>query len=100
GCSAVMFRQVLTADPYLYREVKSYLHLNGWLGFLLTGEKRFDPANASASGLFNTMTDRRWSPRWLELFNLDHAWLPPVVDGSTPLGTFRPTFACEWALPP
>jgi xylulokinase len=100
GCSAVMFRQVLTGDPYLYREIKTYLHLSCWLGLKMTGEKRFDPGNASASGLFNTMSDRNWSPRWLELFNLDPAWVPAVVDGGTTIGTLRPAIAGEMGLPP
>jgi len=95
-----MFRQVLNADPYRYRKVKTYLHVNGWLGLNMTGEKRFDPGNASASGLFNTMTDRRWSPRWLELFNLDPAWVPPVVDGSNDARHTAPHHRRRAGLPP
>ncbi len=99
-CSAIMFRQILTGEAYLYRKVKSFLHVNGWLGMKLTGEKRFDHANASASGLFNTMTDRQWSPRWLELFNLDPAWVSPVVCGSTTLGALRSAIAVELGVSP
>src|SRR5438552_7783316 len=44
GISAVCYRQQLSADPYLGRRVKSYLHANGWLGLRLTGERAFDRA--------------------------------------------------------
>ncbi len=100
GCSAVCFRQVLACDPYLFREVRTYLHVGGWLGLRLTGEKRFDTGNASLSGLFGTLTDRRWSPRLVEFFNIDPAWLPPVADGATTLGPLRPAVAAELGLPP
>ncbi len=100
GCSAVNFRQILTMDAYLYREVKSYLHVNGWLGWKLTGEKRFDPANASLTGLFNTMTDHQWSPRWMELFNIDPAWMSPVVSAAATLGPLRSAVAVELGVPP
>ena len=99
NCSAVNFRQILTITPYLYRDVKSYLHVNGWLGLKMTGENCFDPANASLSGLFNTLGDHQWSPRWLDLFNLDPAWVPPIVDASTTLGTLRSAVAGELGVP-
>src|SRR5207245_6733988 len=57
GISAVCYRQQLTDTPYLYRRVHSYLHVNGWLGLRLTGAKAMDRANASFSGLYNTVTD-------------------------------------------
>src|SRR5207302_2745086 len=57
GTSAVCLRQMYAQDPYLLHEIRSYLHVNGWLGFVMTGDKAFDPANASRTGLFGTMTD-------------------------------------------
>lgn len=95
GISAICWRQQLHEDPYLKRKVKHYLHLNGWLGLRMTGERAFDRANASLSGLFGTTTDRRWSPRWCEYFLIDPGWLPPVVCGSTTLGSLRARAAAE-----
>lgn len=100
GITAVCFRQMLVLDPYLAHRVRSYLHVNGWLGLVLTGEKAFDPGNASFTGLFSTMTDRRWSPRWCDFFEVDAAWLPPVRDGNTTLGTLRSGPAAELGVPP
>ena len=37
GMSAICYRQQLVDDPYLTHRVKSYLHLNGWLGLHMTG---------------------------------------------------------------
>ncbi len=95
GISAVSWRQQLDQDPYLIRAVKSYLHLNGWLAFRLTGEKAFDPANASFSGLFGTMTDQKWSSRWCDCFEVEPDWLPPVVCGSATVGPLRSQIAAE-----
>jgi xylulokinase len=89
GISVLGYRQRLQDDPYLAQRVKSYLHLNGWLGLHMTGERAFDPANASFTGLFGTMTDRAWSPRWCEYFEVEPRWLPPVRDGSATLGAIR-----------
>src|SRR5262245_14350174 len=100
GISAVCYRQILANDPYLYRDVRWYLHANSWLGLRLTGERSLDPANASFTGLYGTLTDQQWSPRWCDFFNVDLKWLPPLVDGSTTLGTLRPEVAVELGVPP
>ena len=99
GVTAVCWRQQLAEDPYLSHRVGSYLHVNGWLGLRLTGEKCFDPANACFTGLYGTLTDQRWSPRWCEYFEVEPAWLPPVVCGSTTLGALRSAAAAELGVP-
>jgi sugar (pentulose or hexulose) kinase len=99
GVTAVCLRQLLTDDPYLHDHIKSYLHVNGWLALRMTGERAFDPGNASFTGLYGTLTDRRWSPRWCDYFEVDAAWLPPVVCGSTTVGTLRSAAATELGVP-
>jgi xylulokinase len=99
GITAVCYRQQLSADPYLFRKVNSYLHANGWLGLKLTGERAFDRGNACFTGLYGTMTDRRWSERWCEYFEVDPAWLPPVVSGDATVGTLRPDAAADLGVP-
>jgi len=95
GITAVCFRQQLSDDPYLAQRVGNYLHANGWLGLRLTGERAFDPANACFTGLFGTLTDQTWSKRWLDYFEVDASWLPPVIDGDALLGTLRAEAAAE-----
>ncbi len=99
GISVLCYRQQADNDPTLSGRVAAYLHLNGWLAFRLTGARAFDPGNASFSGLFGTLTDRQWSPRWCDFFGVNPAWLPPVVCGSTTVGTLRPAAAAELGLP-
>jgi xylulokinase len=93
GISVLCYRQQSTDQPSFRQEVKSYLHANGWLGFRLTGEKAFDRGNASFSGLYGTVTDQAWSPRWCSYFQVEPSWLPPVVCGTTTLGELRPAAA-------
>jgi len=99
GISAVCFRQQMNEDPYLAHRVGSYLHANGWLGLRLTGERAFDPANACFTGLFGTMTDQTWSKRWLDYFEVDASWLPPVIRGDALLGTLLAEAAAELGVP-
>lgn len=98
GITAVCYRQRLGEEPALRRSVRSYLHGNGWLALRLTGERAFDRANASFTGLYGTLTDQRWSSRWCAYFQVDPAWLPPVLCGSTTVGALRPEAAAELGL--
>jgi sugar (pentulose or hexulose) kinase len=95
GITAVCYRQQLAQDPYLPHCTKSYLHANGWLGLRLTGEKAFDRGNACFTGLYGTLTNQNWSPRWCEYFEVEPDWLPPVVSGDATLGTLRANVAAE-----
>jgi xylulokinase len=99
GLSALSFAQLIHEQPELHTQIHHYLHVNGWLGLRLVGERYFDPANASFTGLFDTMTLRDWSPRWCEAFRVDPRWLPPVTCGRTTIGELRPSIAKEWGIP-
>jgi xylulokinase len=99
GISVICWKQQVLADPYLSHRVKSYLHLNGWLALRMTGEKAFDPGNASVSGLYNTITDQRWSEHWCDHFGVDRTWLPAVCDGRTAVGHVRAAVAAELGVP-
>jgi len=98
--TAIGFRQLLFQDPYLAHDIKSFLHMNGWLGLHLTGERAFDPCNASCTGLYNTLTDSAWSPRWCDYFEVDPDWLPEVRSPGDTLGTVRSAVAAEIGVPP
>jgi xylulokinase len=95
GISAVCWRKQVEDDPDLLHKTKSYLHANGWLGLHLTGERAFDRANASFTGLYGTMTDQAWSERWCSYFQVDRDWLPPVVSGDATIGALRWEIATE-----
>ncbi len=99
GISVISLRQQLKDDSYLLHDIHSYLHLNGWLGFCLTGEKVFDPGNASFTGLFETLTSHEWSVKWCDFFEVNPNWLPRIVSGEKTIGTLRSEVASEMALP-
>jgi xylulokinase len=99
GISAISWRQQVDLDPYLSRKTRCYLHVNGWLSLHTTGEKVFDPANASFTGIYGTLTDQSWSGRWCSYFGVEPEWLPRVVSGSTTIGTLRPGIAAELGVP-
>jgi xylulokinase len=99
GITAVGYLHQLNEDPYLYDRMRSYLHVNGWLVRRMTGERAIDPGNACFTGLFGTLTDQAWSPSWCEYFEVDPAWLPPVVDGRETVGTLRSAVATELGVP-
>src|SRR5437764_3863586 len=98
GTSAVCFAQQAADRPDLRGKVKHYLHANGWIGYRLTGERAIDPAGASFTGLFGTLTDQKWSPRWCGCFGVEPDWLPKVIDGSDTLGGLRDDVAGAWRL--
>jgi xylulokinase len=99
GMTAVCLRQILSDNPYFHRDIRSYLHVNGWLALQMTGERAFDRANACFTGLYGTVTDQRWSPRWCDYFEVERSWLPDVVCGSTTVGALRSAAAAELGVP-
>jgi sugar (pentulose or hexulose) kinase len=100
GMSVTCFVKQTEEDASLRDRVAWYLHLHGWLAFRLTGERACDPANASFTGLFGTLTDRQWSSYLADCFGVDLSWLPPVVSGDETLGQLLPEVAQAFGLPP
>ena len=99
GLSGLIYAQLAAEDSSITSKVRHYLHANSWVGLTLTGEAAFDPGNASFTGLFNTVTDSRWSPRWCDYFGVNPDWLPPVRDGRDTLGGVLPEVAKTWGVP-
>src|SRR5262249_42148862 len=58
GLSALSFAHWRAEHAEDATRVHSYLHVNGWMGLRLTGERAFDPANACFTGLYATVTDQ------------------------------------------
>jgi sugar (pentulose or hexulose) kinase len=100
GISGVVFRHLARATPELRSQVRRYLHLNGWLGLLLTGQYACDPANACFSGLCAALKSFSWSPRWCDYFGVKPHWLPPIRPGEEEFGTLEAEVARELGLTP
>lgn len=99
GITAICYRQLVESDPTLGRRIAGYLHANGWLALRMTGEKAFDRGNACFTGLYGTLTDQDWSAEWCDYFQVERAWLPPVVCGSNTLGPLRSEAAADLGVP-
>ncbi|MFO0968392.1 MAG: FGGY-family carbohydrate kinase [Gemmataceae bacterium] len=99
GISALCWRQLVSEEPYLTHDVGAYLHVNGWLALRMTGEKGFDKGNACFTGLYDALTEHHWAPRWLNYFQVDPAWLPPVHSGDGTIGQVRSAVAAELGVP-
>lgn len=99
GISVITFRHLAGTYPGLPRQVRSYLHVNGWLGLRLTGAAAFDPGNAGFTGLTELSAPRSWSSRWCAYFGVCEDWLPPICPGDRTLGPLRPDVATELGLP-
>ncbi len=65
--------------------VATILTLNDWLSYRLTGELFAEPSNAGATLLVD-VRERAWSARIRELFAIDGAMLPQMVEPATPVG--------------
>ncbi len=99
GLSGLSAAAQLAAELGLRRRVKSYVHVNGWLGLKLSGERAIDPAGACFTGLYEPRQSKNWSQRWCDYFGIDVNWLPKVVCGSTTLGGLRAEVASRWGVP-
>lgn len=100
GISALCFREIIKENPQIESSVCSYLHLNSWIAFHMTGQKAFDPANASFSGLFPLTRKNEWSSRWCDYFEVKKEWLPAVSCGTSTVGSLRDLISEELGLPP
>ncbi len=65
--------------------------IDTWITWVLTGGEAFvtDPSNAGATGLYDGLR-REWSEPALDLFGIDGALLPEVVDSASIVGETRP----------
>lgn len=99
GISVITFRHLANFYPDLPRQVRHYLHVNGWLGLRLTGAAALDPGNAGFTGLTELSAPRNWSPRWCAYFGVSADWLPPILPGDRTLGPLCPDVAAEFGLP-
>ena len=77
-------------EPETYNKIAHVLLPKDYVRFRLTGERVTDVADASGTLLLDVGA-RAWSPELLDVFGVDAAWLPrvlesPEVSGTTPDG--------------
>ena len=85
--------------PQDYTRTDSYLSINGWLVYQLTGSRLMDVTNANLTQLLNVYT-LNWDRGIFNRLDLDLDKMPPVVSCGTAAGIIRPELARLWGLPP
>lgn len=95
GASLLWLRQ---HQPAVLAQTKTLLQPKDWLRFKLTGAKAAELSDAAGSLLLD-IGQRRWSDRLLDLYGVEKASLPPLVESSQIVGTLNPNAAAELGLP-
>lgn len=93
GCSAMTFLWFLQKEPEVYRLTYRIGHLPTYVHKKLTGEWMVDLVNASMMGLYETITQKGWSPELLKEFKLDPAWFGEIYNPGTVHGSLLPGVA-------
>lgn len=84
-------------EPGLFKDVRRVLLPKDYVRLCLTGRCATDVGDAAGTLLLD-VERREWSPRMLELFGLDAAMLPPILESAAPAGALTPAAAEETGL--
>lgn len=89
---AVRVRWFKKEQPELFAKIATFLMINDWFVFRLTGKMRSEWTNAAETLLFD-VKNLRWSEELRSFFEVAHLELPPVVEPGTIVGTLKPELA-------
>jgi autoinducer 2 (AI-2) kinase len=89
---AVRLRWFKKHKPELFARIASFLMINEWFAFQLTGNVRSEWTNAAETMLFD-VKNLRWSEELTALFEAEQLALPQVLEPGTITGTLKPEFA-------
>lgn len=85
-------------EPEVFRRVRFWTSMSGFILFALSGVLSFDYSLASRTMLFDQRT-RSWSKALLELAHLEETQLAPLVPSGQALGRVREAIAAATGLP-
>lgn len=91
------FLWIAEHEPSVFASIAHVGMLGDWILTRLSGAFVTDPSLGSSSGMFD-LASRTWSPRVLEICNIDPSVFPPLVDCGTVVGAVTPTAAAETGL--
>lgn len=96
-CSILWIRE---NQPEVWTAAEKFGHANSYMVKRLTGEWAIDPSTVSITGLYNTTAnDLTWNSRVLELAQIPHHKLPPLMNSYDVAGGLLPEIANELGLP-
>ncbi|WP_185974584.1 xylulokinase [Deinococcus detaillensis] len=87
-----------SAEPQNFARVRRVLLPKDYLGFLLTGQARTEPSDASGIGALN-LTTKTWDKDVLNALKLDADLFPEVVESWAVVGQLLPEMASATGLP-
>ncbi|PIE34773.1 hypothetical protein CSA56_06745 [candidate division KSB3 bacterium] len=94
---AVRLRWFKHQQPTLFAKISTFLMINDWFAFQLTGNMRSEWTNAAETMLFD-VRKLCWSHELRTLFGVEHLELPDVVEPGTITGTLKPDLASRLKL--
>jgi xylulokinase len=85
-------------EPYHFQRAASFLTVQDFIAYWLTGERATEPGSASCTGLLD-IRSRSWSAELLDFIDPALASrLPPLRSAEEPRGLLRAALAREWGL--
>ena len=85
-------------EPERRRQIDCVLAPKDYLRLALCGERGTDMSDAAGTWLLDEGT-RTWSTEAIAACSADPAWVPPLFEGSSPVGKIRRAAAEEFGLP-
>src|SRR5271163_787849 len=98
GFTAPKLMWLARHEPEVRARVASVVLPKDYLRFTLTGEKRTDMSDAAGTWWLDEAA-RRWSPEALAASGVDPDLVPPLAEGSEPVGRLAASAAEEFGLP-
>ena len=83
--SGFKLRWIKDNEPEVYRRTAVTLNAKDYMLYRLTGRFATDPSDAGATCLYD-LSNRCWSQRMLELFELDREKMPEVLESTALVG--------------
>jgi len=85
-------------EPEVWARSVQFLMTADYIAYQLCGERAQNLSLSSRTALLD-LRKRDWSDELLALAGLERSFLPPIVDGGTPLGCVTPAASAETGLP-
>ena len=105
--TGAVVQQIMTApklmwhrenEPEAWARSVQFLMTADYIAYQLCGERAQNLSLSSRTALLD-LRKRDWSDELLALAGLERSFLPPIVDGGTPLGCVTPAASAETGLP-
>ena len=84
-------------EPEIFARVAQVLLPKDYLNFWLSGTRASDMSDAAGTAWLD-VGDRCWSTELLEKSGMRPGQVPPVYEGSAPIGTLRADLAADWGV--